>query len=129
MGVEAYEDGGSRGGVGWGGVGWGGGFGGRDRLGRLLGALGGFSLAVLGASWAVLGAFWFVLQRLGPSGGSSWGGVGAISARLEAILGCLVVVLGRFQTIGTQAKQARQATQSKTSIGGRGGGEGRGESW
>ena len=68
-------------------MGWGGGLGGRDRLGSLLGALGGFSLAVLGASWAVLGAFWFVLQRLGPSGGSSWGGVGAISARLEAILG------------------------------------------
>ena len=85
MGVEAYEDGGSRGGVGWGGVGWG------TRgpgpsweplgrswgflfgcLGRLLGGLGRL-LVCFAASWAV----WGVVL----------GGVGAISARLEAILG------------------------------------------
>ena len=121
----------------------GGGLGARVRLGSFLGALGhlfGCLGRFLGSSWAPPRLSWAppgrscapfglscsVLGRLG----AVLGGVGAILGRLGAILGCLVAVLGRLQTIGAQAKQARQATQSKTSIGGRWeGGYGRGESW
>ena len=116
-----------------------GGLGARVRLGSFLGALGhlfGCLGRFLGSSWAPPRLSWAppgrscapfglscsVLGRLG----AVLGGVGAILGRLGAILGCLVAVLGRLQTIGAQAKQARQATQSKTSIGGRWGGVGEG---